>query len=232
MRGQLVDAATTLVRALFPPDPGLLRLLAALRATLSGLLTFLLAMLLGAALPPHLAPSLAGRILGFAIGLFAGAAVRDPTGRQRALTFAVAPLGAFTACIAAALLLDHPIAAELLLPAIMFAVTYGGARGPRWGAIGTITLISYIISLVTQQPPSDLPAQAWSSASAWWIRRWSVSCCCPNGQPSSWHGCATRSATASPACSTGLPRRWALARGVRTPAMGYAGSWTGWAKRC
>lgn len=146
--------------ALFPPDPGLLRLLAALRATLAGLLTFLLVVLLGALLPPHLAPSLPDRILGFAIGLFAGAAVREPTGRNRAVTLALVPFAAFTLCIAAALLLDHPLAAELLVPAIMFAVTYGGARGPRWGAIGTIALISYIISLVTQRPPSDLPAQA------------------------------------------------------------------------
>ena len=160
MRAHLAEAAAMLVGVVFPPDPGLLRLLAALRATLAGLLTFLLVMLLGAVLPPYLAPSLPDRILGFAIGLFAGAAVRDPTGRQRALTLALVPPAAFAACIAAALLLDHALAAELLVPAVMFAVTYGGARGPRWGALGTIALISYIISLVTRRPPSELPAQA------------------------------------------------------------------------
>ena len=160
MRGRLAEAAAMFAGVVFPPDPGLLRLLAALRATLAGLLTFLLVVLLGALLPPPLAPSLPDRILGFAIGLFSGAAVRDPTGRQRALTLALVPPSAFAACTAAALLLYHPFAAELLVPAIMFAVTYGGARGPRWGALGTIALISYIISLVTRRPPSDLPAQA------------------------------------------------------------------------
>jgi len=159
-RAHLAQAAATLVRVVFPPDPGLLRLLAALRATLAGLLTFLLVVLLGALLPAHLAPSLPDRILGFAIGLFAGAAVRDPTGRKRAVTLALVPFAAFALCIAAALLRDRPLAAELLVPAIMFAVTYGGVRGPRWGAIGTIALISYVISLVTQRPPSALPAQA------------------------------------------------------------------------
>jgi len=160
MRARLAEAAAMLVGAVFPPDPGLLRLLAALRATLAGLLTLVLVVLLSVLLPPHLAPSLPDRILGFAVGLFAGAAVRDPTGRQRAVTLALVPFAAFALCVAAALLLAHPIAAELLVPAIMFAVTYGGARGPRWGAIGTIALISYIISLVTQRPPSALPVQA------------------------------------------------------------------------
>ena len=160
LRARLAEAAAMFAGVVFPPDPGLLRLLAALRATLAGLLTFLLVVLLGALLPPPLAPSLPDRILGFAIGLFSGAAVRDPTGRQRALTLALVPPSAFAACTAAALLLYHPFTAELLVPAIMFAVTYGGARGPRWGALGTIALISYIISLVTRRPPSDLPAQA------------------------------------------------------------------------
>lgn len=148
------------VGAVFPPDPGLLRLRAAPRATLAGLLTFLLVVLLSVLLPPHLAPSLPDRILGFAIGLFAGAAVRDATGRKRAVTLALVPFAAFALCVAAALLLDHPLAADLLVPAIMFAVTYSGAQGPRWGVIGTIALISCVISLVAQRPPSALPAQA------------------------------------------------------------------------
>ena len=123
MRARFAEAVAMLAGTVFPPDPGLLRLLAALRATLAGLLTFLLVVLLGAFLPLHLAPTLPDRILGFAVGLFAGAAVRDPTGRQRAVTLALAPFAAFALCVAAALLLDHPLAAELLVPAIMFAVT-------------------------------------------------------------------------------------------------------------
>ena len=53
----------------FPPDPGGLRLLAALRATLAGVLTFFLVMLLGAVV----AVPVTDRIMGFAIALFIAA---------------------------------------------------------------------------------------------------------------------------------------------------------------
>ena len=66
------------VRLLLPPDPGALRLLAALRATLAGVVTFFLVMLMGsvAALP------VTDRILGFGIALFIAANVRDGTPRH------------------------------------------------------------------------------------------------------------------------------------------------------
>jgi hypothetical protein len=72
------------VQLLFPPDPGALRLLAALRATLAGVLTFLLVLLLGkfTALP------VTDRILGFGMALFIAANVRDATPRQRLVTIA------------------------------------------------------------------------------------------------------------------------------------------------
>jgi hypothetical protein len=123
-----------LVQLLFPPDPGALRLLAALRATLAGLLTFFLVMLLGsfATLP------LTDRLLGFAMALFIAANVRDATMRQRLVTIALAPVFGFAATALAAVLSDQPLAAAVLLPLVMFAVTYGATRGPRWATVGIV----------------------------------------------------------------------------------------------
>ncbi len=141
------------VQLLFPPDPGGLRLLAALRATLAGVVTFLLVMLLGTVV----VVPVTDRILGFAMALFIAASVRDGTMRQRLITIALAPLFAFAATTIAALLYDQPLPAAALLPAIMFLVTYGTSRGPRWATVGIVALIAYFIGLVTHAPPAALP---------------------------------------------------------------------------
>jgi uncharacterized membrane protein YccC len=141
------------VRLLLPPDPGGLRLLAALRATLAAVLTFFMVMLLSGVtkLP------VTDRILGFGIALFIAANVRDGTPRQRLVTIGLAPLFAFGATTLAALLFDQPLAAAMLLPLIMFAVAYGATSGPRWASLGIVTLIGYFIGLVTHEPPATLP---------------------------------------------------------------------------
>ena len=138
--------------ALMPPDPGLLRMVAALRATSAGLLTFLLVAALGLVLPL----TEFDRILGFAVALFASATVRDPKRRQQAATILLAGLCASLTVTAAALLSSHRIVTELLVPMIMFAATYGSARAPRWSAVGTVALIAYIVALVTHQSPGSL----------------------------------------------------------------------------
>ena len=140
---------------LFPPDPGSLRLLAALRATLSGVLTLLLVLLLGMFV---LAP-ITDRILGFAIGLFLAATVRDSDVGQKLVTIALGALGAFTSTALAAFLLEQPFAAAAVVPALMFVVVYSSIRGPRYASIGTVTLIGYIIGLVTRQLPETLPTR-------------------------------------------------------------------------
>ena len=116
------------VRLLFPPDPGALRLFAALRATLAGVLTFFLVLLLGSVI----ALPVTDRILGFAIALFIAANVRDGTPQQRLITIALAPLFAFVATTLAALLFVDRSPRRPLLPLIMFAVAYG-ARAVRAG---------------------------------------------------------------------------------------------------
>jgi Fusaric acid resistance protein-like len=137
----------------FPPDPGALRLLAALRATLAGVLTFLLVILLES----FVAVPDTDRILGFAVALFITATVRDGTPRQQLVTTALAPFAAFFATTVAALLLDRPIAAAAVVPLIMFAATYGASRGPRYASLGTVAVIAYTLGLVTRQPADTLP---------------------------------------------------------------------------
>lgn len=140
---------------LFPPDPGSLRLLAALRATLSGVLTLLLVLLLGM----FVVAPITDRILGFAIGLFLAATVRDSDVGQKLVTIALGALGAFTSTMLAAFLLEQPFAAAAVVPVLMFVVVYSSIRGPRYASIGTVTLIGYIIGLVTRQLPETLPTR-------------------------------------------------------------------------
>jgi hypothetical protein len=143
------------VDLLFPPDPGALRLLAALRATLAAVVTFVLVMLLGLVVDVPLAD----RILGFAIALFTAANVRDATPRDRLITILIAPFATFVALAVATLLLDQPFIAATIVPLMMFGIVYGGARGPRYASLGTVALIAYFFGLVTRQGPEALPVR-------------------------------------------------------------------------
>jgi hypothetical protein len=149
----LASVLRKLVRLLFPPDPGSLRLLAALRATLAAVLTFILVVLLGAVTTVPVTD----RILGFAIALFITANVRDSTLRQRLVTIALAPFVAFGATSAAAFLLQQPLAAAAIVPPMAFVISFGATRGPRYASLGIVALIAYFIGLVSHQPPHTLP---------------------------------------------------------------------------
>ncbi|MER8444653.1 FUSC family protein [Mesorhizobium sp. M1066] len=147
----------SLVRAaldrLFPPDPGWLRLIAAVSATLAGLTTFVIVALMGtiAAVP------VIDCVLGFAIALFIAATVRDSTTPQKLKTIAIGGIGACASTIVAALLIDQPMADAVLLPAMMFVIAFFSVRGPRHGSIGLVSLIAYLIALVSKQPAETLP---------------------------------------------------------------------------
>lgn len=147
----------SLVRAaldrLFPPDPGWLRLIAAVSATLAGLTTFVIVALMGtiAAVP------VIDRVLGFAIALFIAATVRDSTTHQKLTTIAIGGVGACASTIVAALLIDQPMADAVLLPAMMFVIAFFSVRGPRPGSIGLVSLIANLIALVSKQPAETLP---------------------------------------------------------------------------
>lgn len=136
-----------------PSDPGALRLLGALRATLAAVLTFLLVLLLGIITTVPVTD----RILGFAVALFIAANVRDSTREQRLVTIAIAPFVAFAATAIAAFLLTRSLVAAAIVPLMMFAISYGATRGPRYASLGIVALIAYFVGLVTRQPPNTLP---------------------------------------------------------------------------
>jgi uncharacterized membrane protein YccC len=144
-----------LIRLIFPPDPGGLRLYAALRATLAGLLTFSLVLLAGSTV----GFPVGDRILGFAIALFIAANVRDATRRQRLATIAIAILCAAAGSVLALSLLDWPFGAAAVVPVLMFATAYGASRNPRYASIGVVALIAYFISLLTHASADTLPSR-------------------------------------------------------------------------
>ena len=147
----------SLVRAaldrLFPPDPGWLRLVAAASATLAGLATFVIVALMGTVAD---VPAI-DRVLGFAIALFIASTVRDSNTRRKLTTIAIGGAGACASTIVAALLINQPIADSVLMPAMMFVIAFFSVRGPRHGSIGMVSLIAYLIALVSKQPAETLP---------------------------------------------------------------------------
>lgn len=155
MRRSLLDFAETVLERLFPPDPGSLRLLAAARATLGGLLTLLLILPIGAAM----GWPITDRVLGFAVSLLIGATTRDAARRDQAITMLLAPVPAFLATAMAALLLPVPLLGDVAVVLIVFAAICGAARGPRGAALGMLTLIAFILGLVTRPTPDQLPGR-------------------------------------------------------------------------
>jgi uncharacterized membrane protein YccC len=140
---------------LFPPDPGLLRLLAALRATLAGVMTFFVVVLLGLILDLPVID----RVLGFAISLFIAATVRDSDTRQKFVTILLGGLAAGLATMMAAALIRHPVAGAAVLPPIMFVVAYFSIRSPRYASMGLVAMVAYLIGLVSKQPLETVPAR-------------------------------------------------------------------------
>ncbi|MBN8905743.1 MAG: hypothetical protein J0H99_03770, partial [Rhodospirillales bacterium] len=120
----MMQAVRRVQALFFPPDPGGLRLLAALRATLAGVLAFAVVLLLGQVLPLPIPD----RILAFAIALFIGVTVRDATPRGRLVTFLLAPLAAFASTTVTTLAAVVPLLDAALVPAFMFVAAWGNAR--------------------------------------------------------------------------------------------------------
>jgi uncharacterized membrane protein YccC len=138
----------------FPPDPGWLRLLAAIRATLGGLLTFGLVMLLSHGLPL----TVSDRVLGFALSLFIAASNRDAGRKRQATTMLLAPVPAIAAGTLAAVLADYTWLGAGAMVLVVFVAIYAASLGTRWGSLGMVGLIAYVISLVTHATPAHLPA--------------------------------------------------------------------------
>ncbi|MDQ0395389.1 FUSC family protein [Labrys monachus] len=138
---------------LLPPDPGSLRLLAALRATLAGTLTFFLVVLIGTAVELPILD----RVLGFAVALFIAATVPPLSTGEKLKTILFAGLGACATTFAASVLGGQSVAGKVALPVLMFAVTYFAVRGPRYVSIGMVSLVAYVFALVAGQPVETVP---------------------------------------------------------------------------
>ncbi|MGH7212324.1 MAG: hypothetical protein ACREF1_12795, partial [Acetobacteraceae bacterium] len=111
------------VQFLFPPDPGLVRLRDAARATLSAALTLFLTWLLGYVA----AVSLGSEVFGFAMSLFIGATVHDVTPRRERWTMLLAILPAIGAAALGIVLRPVPLLADAALVGILAAAIYAQA---------------------------------------------------------------------------------------------------------
>ncbi len=105
-----------------------------------------------------LALTLSDRVLGFALSLFIAATTRDAGRGQQAITMLIAPVPAIAATALAAALAGQSWLGAGAMVLLVFAAIYGAARGPRWGSLGMVGLIGYVMSLVTHGTIEHLPA--------------------------------------------------------------------------
>ncbi len=154
---ELLSGASLAARqAVFPPDPGSLRLLGAARATLGGCLALLLALLLRPLMPmPFTA-----RVMGFAVAMFLGATVRDPTRREQAWTIALSPVPVVATAFLVALALPVPYLPAALTVALVFLAICAASLGPRWATLGVVSLIGLLVALLSRLTFADLPSRA------------------------------------------------------------------------
>ncbi len=146
---------TALSGRLAATDPGLLRLLLAVRGTLSVGLT--------AALLAAIAATAGRPITEFAFGvvfsMIGPFVMRDPTRRQRLITLFLLLPPAAIAVTATSLLHAHAPAGEAWFLALVFFSALLVARHPRALALGLIAVIMTYVGLYLRLPPATLPAQ-------------------------------------------------------------------------
>lgn len=142
--------------AVFPPDPGWLRLRQSVRATLAGALTMLVVNLLGA----ERGVSGPTELFGFAMGLFSVASLRDATAAARRRTLLLDPVPATIGTLLAALLRPVPVLGEAGFVAVLAAVVYAAGRGPRWGSLATVGMMAYLLGLIGAVHLIDVPLRA------------------------------------------------------------------------
>ena len=136
-------------------DPGLLRLILALRGTCSvfimTIVVIVMARLLGAS-PVELAS-------GVVFSIMAPFLTREATVRQRQQTLLLLPLPAAGATIATTLLHGHGLAGEAFFVLLVFAACLLQARSPRGIALGLVAVVVSYVGLYLELPPATLPLQ-------------------------------------------------------------------------
>jgi uncharacterized membrane protein YccC len=136
-------------------DPGLLRLLLAMRGTLSvGLTTTLLS-----ALATWLGRPITEFAFGVVLSMIGPFVMRDSTRRQRQTTLLLLLLPAALAVIMSSLLSAHPPAGEIWFLSLVFVGALLRARHPRALGLGLIAVIMTYVGLYLHLPPATLLAQ-------------------------------------------------------------------------
>jgi uncharacterized membrane protein YccC len=136
-------------------DPGLLRLLLAMRGTLSvGLTASVLAVVAGA-----LGRPITEFAFGVVLSMIGPFVMRDPTRRQRQTTLLLLLPPAVVAVTASSLLHPYPPAGEVWFLSLVFAGALLQARHPRALGVGLIAVIMTYVGLYLRLPAATLPAQ-------------------------------------------------------------------------
>ncbi|MBT2523427.1 FUSC family protein [Arthrobacter sp. ISL-28] len=133
-------------------DPGLLRLVSALRATLGVLLTL--------AVLTALAQPLEAVVAGGFSAMVASLAISDVSPRDQMLTLLGGLVTSFAGLTAGALLAPNPAVAAVVFPVLIFAAAYVRRFGPRGLGLGIFGVMMLFLAQVTQAVPGQLPELA------------------------------------------------------------------------
>lgn len=145
-------SAATLWSRLLASDPGLLRLVSALRVTLAVLLT--LGMLTAVAQPVQVV------VTGGFSAMVASLATSDLSPRDQMLTLLGGLITSFAGLTVGTLLAPHPAAAAVVFPLLIFAAAYARKFGPRGLGLGIFGAMMLFLTQVTKAAPVQLPELA------------------------------------------------------------------------
>lgn len=133
-------------------DPGLLRLVSALRVTLAVLLT--LGMLTALAQPVQVV------VTGGFSAMVASLATSDVSARDQMLTLLGGLITSFGGLTAGTLLAPSPAAAAVVFPLLIFVAAYARKFGPRGLGLGIFGVMMLFLAQVTKAAPGQLPELA------------------------------------------------------------------------
>ena len=145
-------SAATLWSRFLASDPGLLRLVSALRVTLALLLT--LGILTALAQPVQVV------VTGGFSAMVASLATSDLSPRDQMLTLLGGLITSFAGLTVGTLLAPHPAAAAVVFPLLIFAAAYARKFGPRGLGLGIFGAMMLFLTQVTKAAPGQLPELA------------------------------------------------------------------------
>jgi hypothetical protein len=141
----------------FGPDPGLLRLRAAIRAVSATALALTSLLLLNGAGSPG---AIAAAALGFMTANVSSVAVSDKGRGPQALTLGLMAIPALGASLLASWLSNWPLAGEIGFVAVVAAASLARLMGPRGVSLGVVAFICYFAGEILHAKPSDAPLMA------------------------------------------------------------------------